>query len=98
MNVVASIASEAASLANGFPERAPRIFGWAVALLFVAVLIGATAPQVIAQGCAMCYQNAASAGAQGRIALRHGILILLLPALSLFAGILLLVCSRDARR
>ena len=35
----------------------------------------------------MCYQNAAASGPQGRAALRHGILILMLPALSLFAGI-----------
>jgi hypothetical protein len=52
------------------------------------------APHASAQGCAMCYQNAASSGAQGRLALRHGILILLLPALSLFLGILVLIYSR----
>ena len=40
-----------------------------------------------AQGCAMCYQNAAATGARGQAALRHGILILLIPALGLFAGI-----------
>lgn len=52
------------------------------------------APQAAAQGCAMCYQNASAAGAQGREALRHGILILLLPTLSLFIGIFALIYHR----
>ena len=42
----------------------------------------------------MCYQNAAASGAQGREALRHGILILLFPTLSLFVGIFVLIFSR----
>jgi hypothetical protein len=41
-----------------------------------------------AQGCAMCYQNAAAAGTKAQSGLRHGILILLIPALGLFGGIL----------
>ena len=45
------------------------------------------APHAAAQGCAMCYQSAAASGAKGQAALRHGILILLIPALALFAGI-----------
>ena len=47
-----------------------------------------------AQGCAMCYQNAAAADSQGRTALQHGILILLLPAVSLFLGIFGLMYRR----
>jgi hypothetical protein len=46
----------------------------------------------------MCYQNAAASGEQGRAALRHGILILLLPAVSLFVGIFALICSRHVPR
>jgi hypothetical protein len=42
----------------------------------------------------MCYQNAAAADAHGRTALQHGILILLLPALSLFLGIFGLMYRR----
>ena len=42
----------------------------------------------------MCYQNAAATGPQGREALRHGILILLLPTLSMFIGIFGLLYSR----
>ena len=52
------------------------------------------APQVAAQGCAMCYQSAAATGAQGREVLRHGILVLLLPSLSLFFGIFALIYKR----
>ena len=52
------------------------------------------APQAAAQGCAMCYQSAAATGAQGREVLRHGILVLLLPSLSLFFGIFALIYKR----
>jgi hypothetical protein len=51
-------------------------------------------PQVLAQGCAMCYQSATAAGAQGGAALRHGILILLIPTVSIFVGILGLMYHR----
>lgn len=66
----------------------------ALALLAIALLL-VVAPHAAGQGCAMCYQNAASSGAAGRAALRHGILILLLPALSLFFGVFLLIYRRD---
>jgi hypothetical protein len=58
------------------------------------VIAALIAPRAAAQGCAMCYQSAAAAGAHGREALRHGILILLLPAASLFLGICGLVYHR----
>ena len=70
-------------------------------ILDLAALISGTlalvlliAPHAAAQGCAMCYQNASASGAQGREALRHGVLVLLLPTLSLFAGILALIYRR----
>lgn len=53
----------------------------------LAAAVGLAPFRVVAQGCAMCYQNAAAADSHGRTALQHGILILLLPALSLFFGI-----------
>ena len=56
--------------------------------------LAAGMPQAAAQGCAMCYQNAAATGPRGRTALQHGILILLIPAVGLFAGILALLCRR----
>jgi hypothetical protein len=57
-------------------------------------LIALPMPRVLAQGCAMCYQSAAATGAQGGAALRHGIMILLFPTISLFVGILGLIYRR----
>lgn len=54
----------------------------------------ALAPPDAAQSCAMCYQNASAAGVQGREALRHGILILMVPTLTLFLGIFGLIYAR----
>jgi len=53
-----------------------------------------SATHAAAQGCAMCYQNASATGDQGRAALRHGIVILLIPALTLFLGIWGLIYRR----
>ena len=64
----------------------------------ILVLLALIAPHAAAQGCAMCYQNAAASGEQGRAALRQGILILLLPALSLFFGIFALIYRRNTPR
>jgi hypothetical protein len=66
----------------------------AAAAASCAVLLGLMAPHAAGQGCAMCYQTAAASGAPGREALRHGILILLLPAVSLFIGICGLIYHR----
>jgi hypothetical protein len=45
----------------------------------VAVLLAFFAPPALAQNCALCYTQAASAGARMIEALRSGILILILP-------------------
>jgi hypothetical protein len=50
--------------------------------------VACAASQAAAQGCAMCYQSAAATGAGAQAGLRHGILILLIPALGVFGGIL----------
>jgi len=42
----------------------------------------------------MCYQNASASGPQGAQALRYGILILMLPTLTLFTGIFALIYRR----
>jgi hypothetical protein len=60
-----------------------------LALAWIAVL-----PEAAAQGCAMCYQNAAASGPQGRFALQRGILILFFPALGFFGSILFLLYRR----
>ncbi|HEY4949534.1 MAG TPA: hypothetical protein VIH88_04295 [Candidatus Acidoferrales bacterium] len=59
-----------------------------------AALIALPIPHVSAQSCAMCYQGAAASGAQGGAALRHGILLLFVPAISLFVGIFALIYRR----
>jgi hypothetical protein len=66
---------------------------WAIAA-GCAILLCAASPRAAAQGCAMCYQTAAASAAPGREALRHGILILLLPAISVFVGICCLIYHR----
>jgi hypothetical protein len=67
-----------------------------VAKYGVALIAGlfAALPDAAAQSCAMCYQNAAASGVQGRSALQHGILVLFVPAITIFGGILLLLYSR----
>lgn len=66
---------------------------------FLALFCTLTAPLVAAaQGCAMCYQNAAASGPSATSALRHAILILLIPAASLFLGIFGLIFRRDRSR
>jgi hypothetical protein len=64
------------------------------ALLSGVAAIGSLASRAAAQGCAMCYQSAAASGDNSRVALQHGILILLLPSVGLFAGIFGLIYSR----
>ena len=63
-------------------------------LLLAAYLFACCAVHTAAQGCAMCYQNAAASGVDGRAALRHGILILLFPSLAVFLGIFFLIFRR----
>jgi len=65
-----------------------------LSLFICLALILSVVPQAVAQGCAMCYQNASATGAQGAQALRHGILVLLFPTLSLFVGIFSLIYRR----
>jgi hypothetical protein len=71
-----------------------RIVRLAALVLGCLVLLVSSAPQAAAQGCAMCYQSAAGSGAQGREVLRDGVLILLVPSLSLFFGIFALIYRR----
>jgi hypothetical protein len=66
----------------------------ALILCSCAALFALPVPHVSAQSCAMCYQGAAASGAQGGAALRHGILLLFVPAISLFVGIFALIYHR----
>ena len=67
---------------------------WAAAAAACVMAFAVTASRAAAQGCAMCYQSAAASAAPGREALRHGILLLLVPAISLFLGIFAFIYSR----
>jgi len=74
-------------------QIAKRSAALSVALIIALVAVARCAG---AQGCAMCYQNAAAAGAGAQAGLRHGILILLVPALGIFGGILALIYRRSS--
>lgn len=65
-----------------------------VAVAAMAILFFVLAAQAGAQGCAMCYQNAAASGVKAQAALRHGILLLLAPALAIFGGIFSVIYRR----
>ena len=66
-----------------------RIARWALAAAMFAASSAA-----YAQGCAMCYTSASAAKAAAIQALRSGILILLIPALLVFAAIFVIVFRR----
>ncbi|MGH9790947.1 MAG: hypothetical protein ACRD5W_07035 [Candidatus Acidiferrales bacterium] len=57
-------------------------------LKFVAFALLAAASDTFAQGCSMCYSNAAQQDTQAQQALNLGILVLFLPPVLLFAGVL----------
>jgi hypothetical protein len=62
-----------------------------VAVLGLAGLILLASPvAAFSQGCALCYTQAASAGARMVQALRSGILVLIVPPMFLTAGITVL--------
>lgn len=59
-------------------------------LVAAAALAGALAASsrcALAQGCALCYNDASATGQQGIAALRHGILMLAIPPMLIFAAL-----------
>jgi len=80
-----------AFLAKTVPVRSLLVRGFALLCTLGVVL---TASGAAAQGCAQCYQSAAASGVAGRAALRHGILVLLVPAISVFFAVLSLIYRR----
>lgn len=60
--------------------------------VFAAVVVSTQA--AFAQGCALCYNDAAATGSQGITALRHGILILAIPPMLIFAALFAVLYKR----
>ena len=63
----------------------------------VLLLMLAVAP-AFGQGCAMCYSSAKGASAKGQKALSRAVLVLLVPTLSLMAGIVGIGYSYSRKR
>jgi hypothetical protein len=64
----------------------------AIALAFFVSLI--SVHPAFAQGCALCYSDASATGPRGIAALRHGILILAIPPMLMFATIFAILYRR----
>lgn len=62
----------------------------AVALVFIGVVILAVPLPAFSQSCALCYTQAAAAGARMIQALRSGIIILMIPPAFMSVGITVL--------
>ena len=54
----------------------------------------AAAPAAFSQGCAQCYIEASASGAHAQKSLDVGILVLLLPSLAMFIGVIVLLVRR----
>lgn len=65
-------------------------------VLLAGALVGASS--AFAQGCALCYAGAAASGPQTQAALRHGILVLMIPPMIIFAGFFFLLYKRSNLR
>jgi len=67
-----------------------------VALTALALLGFTPAPAARAQGCILCYTSLAAAGSSALHAFQMAMLVLLIPALFLFAGIFVFILRRGA--
>ena len=65
-----------------------------IAMVLVALILLTTPLTVVAQSCALCYTQAASAGARMIQALRSGILILIIPPTFMSVGMIFIVCHK----
>jgi len=72
----------------------PRSARFAAEQAVVLTALAACARTASAQGCAMCYENAAASGPQGITALRHGVYLLIFPTLAIFIGFFALLYRR----
>jgi hypothetical protein len=65
--------------------------GWRWLLWLSLLAAGLLSTSAFAQGCASCYTTAAAGGPQTAHALRSGIVLLLIPPVLMFAGIICVV-------
>jgi hypothetical protein len=65
-----------------------------VAMALMALAILAAPPSALAQSCALCYTQAASAGNRMIQALQSGILILIVPPTLMSVGMIFIVCHK----
>lgn len=56
--------------------------------ILAVVALAAVAPSAAAQGCSMCYASAAQQDAGAQQALNLGIIVLIIPPVLLFAGVM----------
>jgi hypothetical protein len=68
-------------------KRAKNSWQWLLLLCFL-LAAGLSGPGAFAQGCASCYTTAAAGGPQTAHALRSGIVLLLIPPVLMFTGII----------
>jgi len=73
-------------------RKSKSLLGMAVGLLLVAALM--LPPPAFSQGCALCYTQAAASGARMIKALKSGIVILIIPPLSMCMGAIALAYRR----
>jgi hypothetical protein len=62
--------------------------------LLIALFLLATASSAMAQGCAMCYASSAQEDARAQQALNLGIIVLIIPPVLLFAGVMVTAFRR----
>ena len=67
------------------------------AAFFVALFCVLPVDAAFAQGCSTCYTTAAAGGAETVHALRSGILVLLVPPVLIFSGVVALVWRWPSR-
>jgi len=73
-------------------ERTTKYLPWAQAALVLLLL--SLSPTASAQGCALCYTQAASAGHRIIEALRSGILILIFPPMAICIGLTIIAYKK----
>jgi len=72
----------------------PRLSRFSFFSLLCALCVFAVPSSALAQGCAMCYTSAAATSPAAQRSLDLGILVLLIPTLLMFVGILVFTIRR----